>query len=377
VLFMSKRSGVLATISAAVIAATFSGSVLAAGPTVPTGTTSIKGQGASFPAPIYNYWASKFKASLPGNKRVQFSYAATGSGSGIAAITNNPPLANFGASDAAMSNTEIGNVPNANGDVLHVPMVLGAVALGINVKQCSITTLTLTGANIGDIYQGKIKNWNDSSLRSNGRNNKLSSCNLKITPVRRSDSSGTTFVFTSYLKQKTTPYWASKGSLPTKQYGSWPTGVGAVRNSGVALKVKNTPGGIGYMELSYANQASLLKARVQNGAKSNFVAPTSSSTSSAANNWNSANEADLRYEPVIGANGFNSYPIVAYTFVLLLTNAPNQDKGLATLGYLYWSLTSGQGYASSLGYAPLPAGVKAKSINQLHKVKSGGNALWP
>ena len=237
--FRIRRSATVALAAALVIASV--APAAAAGPSKPAGSYTIKGSGASFPAPAYTYWISKFRAGLPGNVDTNMQYAAVGSGTGVSDFRAN--RTDYGASDAYMTSSEM----SGNGwDTLHVPSMIGPVALG--VKLSCVSSLLLTGQNVGDLFSGAITNWNDAKLRTNGRNAGLASCNVKVTPVHRSDSSGTTYAFTAYLKQSTNSYWRGRSSIPSKQ-PSWPVGVGAPRNAGVALKVKSTPGAIGYISL--------------------------------------------------------------------------------------------------------------------------------
>jgi phosphate transport system substrate-binding protein len=158
-------------------------------------------------------------------------------------------------------------------------------------------------------------------------------------------------------------------------------GIGAPKNSGVAVKVKQVNGRIGYMEYAYAKQAGLKIARVQNGDGNNYVTASTSSVQAAASATLSAELAahpDLRFDPVACASGFNSYPITAYSHALLFTHEPtSQDHGEAIISFFYWGLTTGQNYLAGLGYASLPSSVAAKSIAQLHKVMWGGSAIWP
>ena len=273
--------------------------------------------------------------------------------------------------------------------ILHVPMIIGAVTLGIHLS-CTNSTISLTGANVGDLFSGAIKKWNDPKLRTSGRNASLKNCSTKVTPVHRADSSGTSFIFTSYLWAETNSYWANKLQSNPAPHGAqqitWPVGVGAPRNSGVATKVKNTNGAIGYMETAYAYQAHLKIAKVQNGDHSNFVSPTSSAVTAAATTGTSA-PSDLRIDPVIGASGTNAYPIVGYTFLFIYENCTSAMCGshpgsLAVtpsllVAYVHWALTTGQQYASSLHYAKLPASIANKAIAQLHLVTWNGTAVWP
>jgi phosphate transport system substrate-binding protein len=334
-------------------------------------TITISGVGASFPAPIYTEWFAQFQATYP-DAKVKFDYAATGSGSGIKAIQGTP-TADYGATDAAMTEADLAKV-TANGGVMHIPTVLGAVVVAYNVPGLK-TTLKMTGANLADVYAGKIKKWNDPALAKTNPGVKLP--NLAITVVRRSDSSGTTFVFTSYLYAVSSTWKTLLGaSGPTKSFSGWPVGIGAPRNSGVSTRVATTKGAIGYMEFSYAVTAGLPMVRLKNPA-GNFVTPSSATTTSAAATFQMP--SDMRGAPIINATGYNSYPIVAFTYLLVFKVAPDENKGKMLVSYLYWSLTDGQAFTRGLGYAPLPSSVQSKAIAMLHTITRAGSTapLWP
>jgi len=349
-------------------------------PQPPSTSQTVLGIGATFPYPAYSSWFSRYRNAFSG-AHVSFQYKANGSGAGIKAVQGNPPTADWGASDLPMTDTDLGAVANNNGPILDVPTLLGAVVLGINLNCSNTKSITLSRQNVGDIFAGIIKNWNDSRLRDNGRNPGLASCNVSISPVHRSDSSGTTANFTAFLDKCSDTYWAGKLSGPTKQYGAWPVGIAGKGNSQVALRVKQVNGRIGYMEYAYARQAGLKIARVQNGDGNNYVTASTSSVQAAAKatlNDELSAHPDLRFDPVACASGFNSYPITAYSHALLFTNEPTSlDHGEAIVSFFYWGLTKGQSYLSGLGYASLPTAVATKSIAQLHKVLWNGSAIWP
>ena len=340
-------------------------------PQPPSGAVTLSGVGATFPAPIYTEWFAQYAGDFP-NAQVKFDYAATGSGAGIKAIQGTP-TADYGASDAPMTNDDLSKV-TANGGVMHVPTVVGPVVLAYNVPGLK-TTLKLTGPIIADIYSGKIMKWNDAAIAKVNKGVALPS--LAITVVRRSDSSGTTFVFTSYLYAVSATWKKLLGSAgPTKSFSGWPVGIGAPRNAGVETRVATTKGAIGYMEFSYGLTSGLPMARIQNPA-GNYVTPTTAAATAAAAGVTPP--SDLRMQPLINAPGYSSWPIVSFTYLLVFRQMPDQAKGQALVSYVYWALTSGQSFARGLGYAPLPASVKNAALAELHQIvqQAGGAPYWP
>jgi phosphate transport system substrate-binding protein len=309
--------------------------------------TLINGAGATFPYPLYSKWFSDYTKV---NTSVRFNYQSIGSGGGINQFTAG--TVDFGATDAPMNADQLAKAP----DAVHVPMVLGAVVITYNAP---IDGLRLTQANVADIFLGKIKKWNDPALAAVNPSLKLP--DAPITVARRSDGSGTTYVFTDYLS-KISPEWKEKVGTGTSV--SWPVGLGGKGNEGVTGLVKQTPGAIGYVELVYANQNRLAKAILQNkdGA---FVAPTLAATSAAAAGV--AIPEDYRVS-LTNASGKEAWPIAAFTWILVHKDAKDPLKGQALARFLWWAIHEGQATATGLEYAPLPKPVVAmveKTIQSL------------
>lgn len=322
---------------------------------------SLRGSGATFPNPLYQAWISVYKNVVPG---VTISYQGVGSGQGQTDFIRY--LTDFGGTDSVMSSQRIlAEAP----DTLHVPMVLGAVVPTYNLPEVPAnTTLRFSGDTLAAIYQGQIKRWNDPKIVAENPGVKLPS--TRITVVYRSDSSGTSSIWTDYLS-KVSPSWkAAVGSGTTVK---WPAGIGAPGNAGVAGTVKRTSGAIGYVELVFALGNKLPVPQVKNKA-GNFVAPTLENVSAAAEGVELP--ADLRAS-ITDAAGANSYPIAAFTYILVrqqtYTDAP---KAQALADFLFWGLTEGQGATSRLGYAPLPAAVRLKAMAQLNKIQVGGAQVF-
>lgn len=303
----------------------------------------INGAGATFPAPIYTKWFQDYNKVHPG---VEINYQAIGSGGGIKQLTEK--TVDFGASDAPMTDDELKRTASP---VLHIPTVLGAVVLTYNLKDVR-QVLKLDGPTIADIFAGKISKWNDPRIVA--LNKGVSLPDLSIVPIYRSDSSGTTAVFTEYLA-KVSPDWAAKsGHGKTVK---WPTGLGGKGNEGVTGQIKNTAGSIGYIELAYAASEKLPVAEVKNKSGA-FVAPTMKSVSEAASGSLKAMPADFRVS-ITDADGKGSYPISSFTY-LLIYQSMGGVKGKELVNFLNWAMGDGQKSAPSLSYAALPASMLPK-----------------
>lgn len=335
----------------------------AAGPAVPSGDVSLAGAGATFPGPLYQVWVEKFAAAHP---NVKIDYQAIGSGGGIKNIT--AQTVDFGASDAAMKDTEIAALP-AGTKILHIPTALGAVVLIYNLP--GVTALNLDGPTVAGIFLKTITKWNDPQIAA--LNSGVTLPGTDIVVVHRSDGSGTTNAFTSYLGAVSDAWKSGPG---VGKDVNWPTGIGAKGNDGVAGGVKQTPGAIGYVELNYATQAALATAKLKN-ADGAFVAASVDGVTAAADASAASFPADFRADPIINGAGATTYPIASYTYLLVYADQKDQAKGQALVSFIYWALTDGQADESGLGYAPLPKAVQEKALAELHTITSGGTPIWP
>ena len=344
-----------------------------AGPTTPvppSGDITLQGAGATFPALLYQVWIEKFNEAYP---NVQINYQAIGSGGGIKAITQQ--TVDFGASDAAMKDTEIAALPSGT-TMLHVPTALGAVVVIFNVKGkdgTAVTKLSLDGDAIAGIFLGHISKWSDPKIVA--LNPDVAS-NLPDTPiliVHRSDGSGTTNTFTSYLAAVSAEWKAGPGVGKTV---NWPVGTGAPGNDGVSGSVKQSDGAVGYVELQYAVVSGLSSASVKN-ASGKFVAGSSAGVTAAANAALSTFPADFRAAPIINATGDDAYPIASYTYLLVYKDQTDATKGQTLVAFLYWALTDGQKEEKAIGYAPLPDQIQQKALDELHQITTGGSPIWP
>jgi phosphate transport system substrate-binding protein len=334
-----------------------------AGPLPPTGAVTLQGAGATFPAPLYMSWFQTY-GDLYGN--VKIDYQANGSGAGITAITQG--TVDFGASDAAMKDTEMAALP-AGKKLFHFPTALGAVVAIYNLPD--VPKLQLDGSTIAGIYLGKIAKWNDPAIAT--INPGVTLPDLAILVVHRSDGSGTTNTFTTYL-DTVDPTWHS--SVGAGKEVKWPTGIGASGNDGVATAVKQTPGAIGYVDLSVASSTHLRSAYVKN-ADGSYVPGSTDGVTAAAQAAVDKVPADFRAAPIINGAGASTYPIASYTYLLVYADQTDATKGQALVAFIHWALTDGQAAEAPLGYAPLPTQVDQQALTQLHLVTTGGAPIWP
>jgi phosphate transport system substrate-binding protein len=316
------------------------GAALIAGAATLAHAATISGAGATFPAPVYAKWAETYKAQTG----AALNYQAIGSGGGIKQI--NAKTVDFGASDKPLKPDDL-----AAGGLVQFPTVIGGVVPVVNLPGISSGQLKLTGAQIADIYRGVIKKWNDPLLAKTNPGVNLP--NLPITVVHRSDGSGTSFLFTSYLSMKA-PRWAAQ--VGANDAVQWPTGVGGKGNDGVAAFVRQTAGSIGYVEYAYAKQNGLTYTLLQNKS-GKFVAPTADNFAAAAAGakWTSAPGF---YLLLLDQPGASSWPITGATFILMHQNQANADEGREVLKFFDWAYRNGDAAADKLDYVPLPTSVK-------------------
>jgi len=315
----------------------------------------INGAGATFPFPLYSKWFSTYNRMHP---EVRINYQSIGSGGGIKQITER--TVDFGASDAPMSDEEMAKAPG----IQHIPTVMGAVVLVYNVP--GLQDLRLAPGTLARIFLGKITKWNDPAIAKDNPGTKLP--DLAIAVAHRSDGSGTTYSFTDYLT-KVSPEW--KSGPGTGKSVNWPAGLGGKGNEGVTGLVKQTEGGIGYVELAYANQNKLPVAELQNH-DGNWVKPTLEAVSAAA--AKAAIPDDYRIS-ITDQPGKEAWPISTFTYLLVYKDMPDGPKGEALLQFLWWAQHDGQKLAPALEYAPLPGPVVTKVENTLRKITVQGKAV--
>jgi phosphate transport system substrate-binding protein len=267
-----------------------------------------------------------------------------------------------------MKDEEIAKLP-AGVKLLHVPTALGAVVIIYNVA--GLTDLNLDADTVAGIFLGTIKTWNDPKIAALNSGATLPA--TAITVAHRSDGSGTTNAFTTYL-DTVSPDWHAK--VGAGKEVNWPTGIGAQGNDGVAGAVKQTDGAVGYVELNYASQAKITSAKLKN-ADGQFVAGSTEGVTAAAEAAATSFPADFRQAPIINGAGATTYPIASYTYLLIPIEWSDAGKAQAMVAFTNWALTDGQAQEGDLGYAPLPAPIQQKAIAELHSITTGGNPVWP
>ena len=302
-------------------------------------SAQLRGAGATFPAPIYSKWFAEFQQQT--GKSID--YQAVGSGAGYNALKNK--TVDFAASDAPLSAAEEASMP---APVVHVPTVGGAVVLSYNLPGVG-SGVQFTAEVISDIFLGKIKTWGDPRIKAINPGRNLP--DMPIQPVHRTDGSGTTYIFTNYLKKANSDWAAGPGAGKSV---NWPIGLGGKGNQGVEAVVKRTPGAIGYVELAYAIGQKMAYGNVRNRA-GKFVEPTVASTSAAINEYAAELTRNIK-TPTVDAKGVGSYPICSVTYIIFY-RTPGPKNGDVTSLWSWAMSPKVQSEATTLFYAPLPAGV--------------------
>jgi phosphate transport system substrate-binding protein len=338
------------------LAAAACGSNSSGGGTSGSSSSIINGAGSTFAAPMYQQWAGQYHAS----HGTQINYQAIGSGGGISEFTQG--IVDFGATDAPMTSSEQAAAQAGQGSVvLHIPMIIGAVAICYN--EPGIKNLKLDGPTLANIYLGKIKKWNDPAIKALNPGVTLPSD--AIQPVERADSSGTSYVFTSYLSA-VSPAWASQ--VGASKAPSFPVGTGATGSSGVAAAIQQTKGAIGYVEYGYATQAKIPFASMKNSS-GQFVPPSTASTNAAAAAGTYPTDITNLTFSLNNESGSTVYPIVTPTYVILAQKQKDSAKGKAMVAWLEWNLASAQqAEVTKLGYSPLPSKLISLDMQALKTV---------
>lgn len=319
---------------------------------------TVTAGGASFPYPLISKWASEYNKLHP---VVQITYQSVGSGAGQNGLF--AKTFDFAGSDAPLTDSQMAQNPG----ILHIPETGGGIVVAYNIPGIG-SGMNLTADVIAKIFQGNITRWNDPEIVS--INPALNLPELNIVVIRRSDSSGTTNGFTTYLKNASSVWVLGSGTTV-----NWPTGIGASGNSGVASTLQQTPGGVGYLEFFYAKNNSIPYAKVMNR-NGQFVEPTLSSISKALGAAAPLLVSDVRAS-VVNMPGDGVYPISVFTYILVykdLSYMP-EAKAKAVANFLWWIVHDGQSHSEALLYPRLPSSVVTIAEATLKQLTYNGRTL--
>jgi len=316
---------------------------------VPAFAQDVTGAGATFPAPLYAKWAGDYNKATG----VKINYQSVGSGAGLKQIDSK--TVDFGASDMPLKDEEL-----QTKGLMQFPTVIGGVVPVINVAGVKPGELKLNGTVLADIYLGKITKWNDPAIKA--LNGSLNLPDAAISPVRRADGSGTTFIFTNYLS-KVSPEWKTKAGEGTAV--NWPTGAGGKGNEGVAAFVNRLPNSIGYVEYAYVKQNKMVYAQMQNAA-GNFVAPEDVAFKAAAAN---ADWSKSFYQILTNQAGKDAWPISGATFIMMHKSQDKPAQATAALKFFDWAYKNGDKTADDLDYVPMPDTVKGTIAKAWGEIK--------
>lgn len=314
-----------------------------------TGGAILNGAGSTFVYPLMSRWTSDYQRVDP---NVRLNYQSIGSGGGIRQVL--AKTVDFGATDGPMTAEQSAE---AQAPVLHIPLVLGAVVPTYNLPPLA-HPIRFTPEALAGIFLGEVKVWNDPRLAADNADLALPATPIVV--VRRSDGSGTTHVWTEYLS-KVSPAWKAKVGNATSI--EWPVGLGGRGNEGVAGTVRQTPGALGYVELTYALQNQMPVGQVRNRA-GRFVSATIESVMAAAASTVAAIPEDLRYS-MTEPEGAAAWPISGTTWALVRTDMPGGPARRAVASFLRWALADGQKACAPLHYAPLPVELAARGRAKL------------
>ena len=325
-----------------------------------TNTVALSGAGSTFVYPIMTRWVQGFSQAHP---NVQINYQSIGSGGGVQQVKAG--TVDFGASDYALKDAQLA----AMKPVIQFPESAGPVCVTYNLPELT-QPLQLSADAVAGIFLGKITSWQDKTIVADNPGVKLPK--EPIVVVHRSDGSGTTAAFTTYLSA-VSDEWKTKvgagGSV------SWPVGLGGKGNEGVTGQIKQSPGAIGYVELAYAQENQLPLSKIKNLA-GNYVTPSLASTTAAISAFTAQLAQDPR-TPIVNApaSAADAYPISTLTFVIVPKDGPDKAKRAALKSFLQYVVTDGQAAAQQLNYAPLPDGVRQYDQQQLNLLTAGGQPL--
>ena len=316
----------------------------------------IAAAGSSFVYPVMMRWVQAYQQNRQG---LEINYQSIGSGGGIEELKKG--VLDFAASDAALNDEKLKEMPA----LVQIPESAGPVCITYNLGQIK-EPLKLSGKTLSGIYLGAIKNWQDAAVKNDNPGVNLP--NQSILVVYRTEGSGTTNIFTTYLAA-VSPRWKSQVGQGLSV--SWPVGIGGKGSEGVTGVVKQSSGAIGYVELTYAEENELPVAQVQNAA-GKYVSPTAAGTSAAIDAFSGELSKDVR-TPIVNApaSAPDAYPISGLTFLLVPKQAREANKAGAVKGFVQYIITGGQGTAEQLHYAKIPVSLQQIDQQLLQQVRGG------
>ena len=319
---------------------------------------SLVGAGSTFVYPVMTHWTADFQAKNPG---VQINYQSIGSGGGIQQVKAG--TVDFGASDAPLSDAQmVGMAP-----VIQIPESAGPVAIIYNLPSAK-TPLKLSAETLSGIFLGTITSWQDPKIKAENPGVDLPSTNVLV--VHRADGSGTSNILTTYLSAVSND-WKTKVGKGGQV--SWPTGNGGKGSEGVTGQVKQTPGAIGYVDLTYALQNNLQSASIKNQA-GKFIAPTAAATSAAIASFASDLAKDVR-TTIVNSPAKDAYPISGLTFLIIPKDGSDKAKRAAVKKFAIYVVGEGQVAAGQLNYAPLPDSIRKQDLEALKQLTAAGQPL--
>lgn len=320
---------------------------------------SLTGAGSTFVNPLMSKWSKEYHTLHP---NVQINYQSIGSGGGRQQFLAKTVA--FGASDAPLTEEQITQAGGA-ANVVHIPVTQGAVVVAYNLPDVT-SQLKFSPEAIAGIFLGEIKLWNDPKIAADNKGVSLPAKPVLV--VHRSEGSGTTDIFTDYLT-KVSADWKSKVGRGTSV--QWPVGIGGQGNEGVANQIRNTLGGVGYIELAYARQNKIPYGLVKNRA-GNYVDPEPKNVTNAAASLPEI-PTDLRFS-ITDQPGGQAYPIAGSVWVLLYKSQQDAEQGKLVAAFVNWAITDGQKYSTELDYAVLAKSLVQKSQSALRTVTCGGKS---
>jgi phosphate transport system substrate-binding protein len=327
------------------------------------GSVQLNASGATFPQPLYEDWAFAFNQFDPS---VVINYNGVGSGQGIKDIKAG--VVDFAGSDALLSDQDYKDAPGLQ----MLPTVGGPVVLAYNIKDVT-STLTFDNDTVAGIYLGKIANWNDPAIAKLNPDVKFP--DLPINVVHRSDGSGTTFIFTTYLSAVSSDWKSGPGAGTAVD---WPVdklnrGQGGKGNPGVAAAVKNTNGAIGYVELGYAKSNSILFAKMVNASGKTVEASIPSTVAA----MQDAQFSDKLTAVMVNSKQADAWPIAGFTYLIVNKDYKDCKKAQKLVAFVNWALTNSAAAdrAAKLVYAPLPKEVQPKVLDAVNKITCNGQPL--